>query len=58
MKIKKADFKIMLDIIKTSKVKKLEVISLMQVLCKAIREPDIKVDDLWKEFKSKCERSE
>lgn len=56
MTMKKADLNKIIDLVRSNKMKKLEIIYMMYTLQRAIREPELTNDDLYKDFKQRSER--
>ena len=50
----KKDFLTVVEIVKQNKMKKMEVIHLMMTLQKAVRDPELKKDELWNDFRFRC----
>lgn len=54
--IKKNDFKLVVETLRANKVSNLELLYLTSILRKAIKDPEIKLDDLYSELKKKLNK--
>lgn len=54
--IKKNDFKLVAETLRTNKVSNLELLYLTSTLRKAIKDPNAKLDDLYSEHKKKLNK--